>query len=58
MSVFLDALRSRLGDAGLLVGGDLSAYENDWRKRYAGKALGRCASGLDRGGRGRNEALP
>jgi FAD/FMN-containing dehydrogenase len=36
---FLDALRARLGEAGLLVGGDLSAYENDWRKRYAGKAL-------------------
>jgi FAD/FMN-containing dehydrogenase len=36
---FLDALRTRLGDAGLLVGGDLSGYENDWRKRYAGRAL-------------------
>jgi FAD/FMN-containing dehydrogenase len=35
----MDALRARLGEAGLLVGGDLSAYENDWRKRYAGKAL-------------------
>ncbi|KQW43677.1 MULTISPECIES: FAD-binding oxidoreductase [unclassified Roseateles] len=39
MSDFLDALRERLGEAGLLVGGDLAAYENDWRKRYAGKAL-------------------
>ncbi|NCT85379.1 MAG: FAD-binding oxidoreductase [Comamonadaceae bacterium] len=35
----LDALRERLGDAGLLVGGDLAAYENDWRKRYKGRAL-------------------
>ena len=39
MTDFLAALRARLGDAGLLVGGDLSAYENDWRKRYPGKAL-------------------
>jgi len=36
---FLDALRERLGDAGLLVGDDLAAYENDWRKRYTGRAL-------------------
>jgi len=36
---FIDALRAQLGEAGLLLGGDLSAYENDWRKRYAGKAL-------------------
>ncbi|MDR7294785.1 FAD/FMN-containing dehydrogenase [Pelomonas aquatica] len=40
MTAFLDALRAQLGDAGLLAGGDLSAYEGDWRKRYAGKALG------------------
>ncbi|MGQ3050562.1 MAG: FAD-binding oxidoreductase [Roseateles sp.] len=39
MSDFLGALHERLGEAGLLVGGDLAAYENDWRKRYAGKAL-------------------
>jgi len=39
MSMFLGALRERLGEAGLLVGGDLAAYENDWRKRYVGKAL-------------------
>ncbi|MDR7272007.1 FAD/FMN-containing dehydrogenase [Pelomonas saccharophila] len=39
MSTFLDALRERLGEAGLLTAGDLSAYENDWRKRYVGKAL-------------------
>jgi FAD/FMN-containing dehydrogenase len=39
MSDFLDALRERLGEAGLLVGGDLAAYENDWRKRYVGRAL-------------------
>ncbi len=39
MSAFLDALRERLGEAGLRVGGDLAAYENDWRKRYTGKAL-------------------
>ena len=39
MRVFLDALRERLGEAGLLVGGDLAAYENDWRQRYVGRAL-------------------
>jgi FAD/FMN-containing dehydrogenase len=39
MSVFLDALRTRLGEAGLLVGGDLWAFEADWRKRYVGRAL-------------------
>ncbi len=39
MSDFLGALHERLGDAGLLVGGDLSAYERDWRRRYAGRAL-------------------
>jgi FAD/FMN-containing dehydrogenase len=39
MNAFLAALRERLGDAGLLAGGDLSAYERDWRKRYPGRAL-------------------
>jgi FAD/FMN-containing dehydrogenase len=39
MKGFLDALHEQLGEAGLLRGGDLSAYENDWRKRYVGKAL-------------------
>ncbi|MFN3303550.1 MAG: FAD-binding oxidoreductase [Roseateles sp.] len=39
MSDFLAALRERLGEPGLLVGGDLAAYETDWRKRYAGRAL-------------------
>ena len=39
MSAFLDALRAALGDAGLLAGGDLAAFETDWRKRYVGRAL-------------------
>ena len=39
MNAFLDALQARLGEAGLLRGGDLSAYEQDWRKRYPGRAL-------------------
>jgi FAD/FMN-containing dehydrogenase len=36
---FLEALQQRLGEAGLLLGGDLARYENDWRKRYVGHAL-------------------
>ena len=36
---FLQALQGLLGEAGLLHGGDLSAYEQDWRRRYAGRAL-------------------
>lgn len=36
---FIDKLRERLGETGLLVGGDLARYENDWRKRYVGRAL-------------------
>ncbi|HEY1132912.1 MAG TPA: FAD-binding oxidoreductase [Roseateles sp.] len=32
-------MQQRLGEAGLLRGGDLSAYEQDWRKRYPGRAL-------------------
>ncbi len=39
MTDFLAALRERLGEAGLRLGGDLSAFETDWRKRYPGKAL-------------------
>jgi FAD/FMN-containing dehydrogenase len=39
MTALLSALGERLGAAGLLVGGDLSAYERDWRKRYPGRAL-------------------
>ncbi len=35
----LDALRAAVGPAQVLIDGDLSAYERDWRKRYVGKAL-------------------
>ena len=35
----LDALRQAVGDAHVLVDGDLSAWEQDWRKRYRGRAL-------------------
>jgi len=34
----LDDLRALLGEAGLLTE-DLAAYETDWRRRYAGRAL-------------------
>ena len=35
----LKQLRAAVGDAHVLVDGDLSAYVNDWRKRAEGKAL-------------------
>ncbi|MEP7297688.1 MAG: FAD-binding oxidoreductase [Burkholderiales bacterium] len=35
---FLDELREVVGAAHVLEGGDLAAYENDWRKRYHGRA--------------------
>ncbi len=35
----IDSLRGIVGDSHVLQGGDLSAYELDWRKRYPGKAL-------------------
>ncbi len=35
----LDQLRSRLGAAHVLNEGDLSAWEQDWRRRWRGKAL-------------------
>jgi FAD/FMN-containing dehydrogenase len=35
----IDTLRSIVGQAHVLVDGDLSAYEVDWRKRWHGKAL-------------------
>ena len=38
-AALLDALRSVVGEANLLTGGDLSAFEIDWRKRWRGKAL-------------------
>lgn len=37
--VLLDTLRATCGAANVLVGGDLSAYERDWRRRWHGKAL-------------------
>ncbi|WP_310384063.1 FAD-binding oxidoreductase [Roseateles sp.] len=39
MSEFVQALRALVGEAGLLCGGDLSAYELDWRRRFPGRAL-------------------
>lgn len=35
----LNTLRELLGKAHVLTDGDLSAYEQDWRKRTRGKAL-------------------
>ena len=39
MSPLLDALRATIGASHVLAEGDLAAYEIDWRKRFAGKAL-------------------
>ncbi len=39
MSELLTGLRNALGDAQVLVDGDLSRYQHDWRKRYRGRAL-------------------
>jgi len=38
-AALLAALRDAVGAAQVLVDGDLSAYEIDWRKRWRGKAL-------------------
>jgi FAD/FMN-containing dehydrogenase len=38
-SHLLNTLRRQLGDAHVLTEGDLSTYEQDWRKRARGKAL-------------------
>ncbi len=39
MNGLLDRLRHLLGNEQVLVGGDLSAWELDWRRRFQGKAL-------------------
>ena len=36
---FLDTLRGAVGPAHVLIEGDLSAWELDWRRRWRGKAL-------------------
>jgi FAD/FMN-containing dehydrogenase len=51
MRALLDALRAAVGERNVLVEGDLSAWELDWRKRYRGRALAvvRPASTLEVG---------
>ena len=39
MTALLDTLRGLVGPAQVRVDGDLSAYLNDWRKRWRGRAL-------------------
>ncbi|MFL6694399.1 MAG: FAD-binding oxidoreductase [Ramlibacter sp.] len=39
MTALLDALRTAVGPANVLTDGDLTAWEQDWRKRARGKAL-------------------
>ena len=36
---FIDTLRGAVGEAQVLTEGDLSAWEQDWRRRWHGKAL-------------------
>ncbi|MBL0726955.1 FAD-binding oxidoreductase [Piscinibacter sp. HJYY11] len=38
-TALVNALRTVVGAANVMVEGDLSAYELDWRRRYRGKAL-------------------
>ncbi|MFY9513627.1 MAG: hydroxyacid dehydrogenase, partial [Rubrivivax sp.] len=38
-TALIAALRTAVGEAHVLTGGDLSAWLNDWRKRWRGKAL-------------------
>ncbi|HRO82997.1 MAG TPA: FAD-binding protein, partial [Alicycliphilus denitrificans] len=38
-TALLDSLRQIVGAAHVLTDGDLTAYEQDWRKRVRGKAL-------------------
>ena len=39
MNALIDQLRQLVGDGNVLCDGDLSAWEQDWRKRSRGKAL-------------------
>jgi FAD/FMN-containing dehydrogenase len=39
MTALLDTLRTSVGPANVLLDGDLSAWELDWRRRWRGKAL-------------------
>ena len=39
MTALLQALRASVGAMNVMTEGDLSAWEQDWRKRYRGKAL-------------------
>ena len=38
-SALLDTLRQAVGAAHVLIDGDLTAYEQDWRQRARGRAL-------------------
>nr|MBP7532344.1 FAD-binding oxidoreductase [Ottowia sp.] len=38
-SALLDTLRQAVGAAHVLIDGDLTAYEQDWRQRACGRAL-------------------
>ena len=38
-TAFIQTLRQCIGEANVLTDGDLSSYEQDWRKRTRGKAL-------------------
>ena len=54
MNELIGKLRAIVGDSHVLTDGDLSAWEQDWRKRARGKALAVVRPGLHRAGRGRS----
>ena len=57
MNALIDQLRAIVGAANVLTEGDLSAWEQDWRKRVAGKALAVVRPGIDRRSGGGREGL-
>ena len=50
-TTLLDSLRTIVGAAHVLTEGDLSAWEQDWRKRERGRALALPPSRLKTKGR-------
>jgi hypothetical protein len=56
-SSLIDQLRAIVGAANVLTEGDLSAYEQDWRKRARGKSLAVVRPGSTAAGGRRRQGL-